>query len=279
MYARVNDTDIFYETVGEGKPLLLMHGGLGFDHTYFRPSHDRLAERGYKVIFYDHRGNGRSERPKDWSGITHETWADDADALREYFGYDKITLLGQSYGGVLAQEYALRHQEHLDGLILSCTLPAMDYPEVIEANARKLGTDEEVEEFLGALANPSDDDDEVRALFAKYIKWYYHKWDEEAVAASIAKTHFSGPAFHHAFTQCMPTYNVVERLHEISVPTLVIAGRHDWIAPPEQAERMASRIPGAELFIFEDSGHMPQDEEPEAYQKVVGGWLARRLVG
>jgi proline iminopeptidase len=253
-----------------------MHGGLGFDHSYFRPSHDKLAERGYKVIFYDHRGNGRSERPADWSGITHETWADDADALREYFGYEKISLLGQSYGGVLAQEYALRHQEHLDALILACTLPAMDYPEVIEANARARGTDEEVEEFLGALANPSDDDDEVRELFSKYFKWYWHKPDEHDLATGLARVQFSGPAFYHSFTACMPKYNVVDRLHEIQVPTLVVAGRHDWITPPEQAERIASRIPGAETFIFENSGHMPHDEEPELYQHVVGGWLERQ---
>ncbi|RIK40194.1 MAG: hypothetical protein DCC58_14240 [Chloroflexi bacterium] len=275
MYAQVNGTNLYYETVGEGRPLLLMHGGLGFDHTYFRPSHDRLAEHGFQVVYYDHRGNGRSERPADWSGITHETWAADADALREYFGWERFTLLGQSYGGVLAQEYALRYQDRLESLILACTLPAMDYPEVIEANARARGTDEEVAEFLGALANPSDDDDEVRALFAKYFKWYFHRWDEAAGQAGIAKTHFSGPAFHHSFTQCMPKFNVVDQLHTIKVPTLVVAGRHDWITPPEQAERIAARIAGSEVFIFENSGHMPHDEEPELYLQVIGGWLDR----
>jgi proline iminopeptidase len=274
MLAHVNGTELYYETVGEGRPLLLMHGGLGFDHTYFRPSHDQLAERGFTVIYYDHRGNGRSQRPADWSGVSHATWAADADALRQHLGYDTITLLGQSYGGVLALEYALRYQQHLDGLILSCTLAALDYPEVIEVNARERGTPEEVAEFLGALANPSDSDDELRALFTKYFKWYFHRWDPEAGAAGLAKTHFSGPAFQHAFTQCMPHYNVVDRLQNITVPTLVLAGRHDWIAPPAQAERIAAHIDGAGLFIFGNSGHMPHDEEPALYQVVVGGWLA-----
>jgi proline iminopeptidase len=106
------------------------------------------------------------------------------------------------------------------------------------------------------------------------LKWYFHRWDPAHGAQAIANTHFSGPAFHHSFTQCMPTYNVVDRLHEIKVPTLVMAGRHDWIAPPKQGERMASRIEGAALAVFGNSGHFPPDEEPELYYQTVSGWLA-----
>ena len=116
MFANVNGTRLFYETEGDGPPLMFMHGGLGFDHTYFRPWVDPLAED-YTLIFYDHRGNGRSERPASLDDVFHSTWADDGDALREHLEIEKMVLLGHSYGGLLAQHYALRHQDHLRGLI------------------------------------------------------------------------------------------------------------------------------------------------------------------
>ncbi len=81
MRAQVNDTQLFFERVGKGQPMLVMHGGLGLDHTCFRPWLDKLGEQ-VELIYYDHRGNGRSSRPDSLEGVTHETWAADADALR-----------------------------------------------------------------------------------------------------------------------------------------------------------------------------------------------------
>src|SRR4051794_5275320 len=112
MLAQVNGTELYYTTHGHGRPLLVMHGGLGLDHAYFRPWLDALGDVS-ELIYYDHRGNGKSARPTDWSGVTHATWADDADALREQLGHERITLYGHSYGGFLALEYALRHADHL----------------------------------------------------------------------------------------------------------------------------------------------------------------------
>ena len=126
MKADVNGTSLYYEVVGSGNPLLIMHGGLGFDHTYFRPWIDSLAEDS-KLVFYDHRGNGRSDRSKPLDDVYHSTWADDANALREHLGIEKMVLMGHSYGGVLALHYALRYPETLSGLILATTYPAWNY--------------------------------------------------------------------------------------------------------------------------------------------------------
>src|SRR4051794_4879294 len=108
MQAEINGTQLFYTTHGQGRPMLVMHGGLGFDHTYFRPWLDPLGEQ-VTLIYYDQRGQGQSARIESFAGVTHETLVDDADALREHLGYDQIILLGHSYGGFLAQDYALRH--------------------------------------------------------------------------------------------------------------------------------------------------------------------------
>jgi len=115
MIAEVNGTEIFYKIRGEGEPLLMMHGGLGQDHTVFSPWLEPLEER-FKVIYYDHRGNGRSGRPP-LETLTHENFAKDADELRRFLGIDEMILFGHSYGSFLALEYAVRYQEHLTHLV------------------------------------------------------------------------------------------------------------------------------------------------------------------
>src|ERR1051326_1741859 len=139
MHASINCDSIFYDTHGHGRPLLLIHGGTGLDHTYLRPWMDPLGDQA-QLIFYDLLGNGRSDRPTSFERITMESWADDADGLRAHLGHEKIILLGHSFGGFIAQVYALRHPEWLAGLILCDTAPALDYPEVaVRSEERRVG--------------------------------------------------------------------------------------------------------------------------------------------
>ncbi len=116
----INDTELYYIEHGSGTPFLVMHGGLGVDHTYFRPALDPLGDI-FKLIFYDHRGHGRSGRPPI-NTITYEQLADDANALRETLGYDKIGVIGDSAGGYIALHYAIRHQKNISYLThLKCS--------------------------------------------------------------------------------------------------------------------------------------------------------------
>jgi proline iminopeptidase len=277
MQAVVNQTELFYTTFGQGRPMLLMHGGLGLDHSYFRPWLDPLGER-IQLIYYDHRGNGRSRRPASFVGISHDTWAADADALRAYLGLERIILFGHSYGGFLAQEYALRYGAHLDGLILSCTAPALDYPEVIRANAvARASTPEQVEgvnRFLLAEASPSDA--ALEETLALILPFYFKHYDA-AVGKELGKRiRYSAAASNHVFSNCIPSFNTLSRLSEITVPTLVIAGRDDWITPPRQgAERIHAAVPNSELVIFEESGHFPFIEEQPKFLSIVGEWIGR----
>jgi pimeloyl-ACP methyl ester carboxylesterase len=107
MQTQIIGHDVFCTTNGHGRPMLLMHGGSGLDHTYFRPWLDILSNQ-VPLIYYDQLGQGRSTRPQSYEGISMGTWADEADALRVFLGFDRIILLGHSFGGFIAQEYALR---------------------------------------------------------------------------------------------------------------------------------------------------------------------------
>jgi proline iminopeptidase len=275
MQAQVNGTELFYETVGSGPPMLVMHGGLGLDHSYFRPWMDQLGDT-VQVIYYDHRGNGRSAWPSDWTGISHATWAADADALRAHLGHDKIILYGHSYGGFLAMEYAVRYADHLRGLILSCTAPALDYPEVIIGNAQARGSQETVDALVSGLANPSDNSEDFRALMTQIMPFYFANYDPSVGAAIDEKSIYSGPAYAHSFSQCVPVYNMNGKLAAIDVPTLVLSGADDWITPPAQGgERIAAEIPNADLVVFKESGHFPFIEEEARFMSVMRDWLKR----
>ena len=173
MKADVNGTSLYYEVVGSGNPLLIMHGGLGFDHTYFRPWIDSLSEDS-KLIFYDHRGNGRSDRSKPLDDVHHSTWADDANALREHLGIEKIVLMGHSYGGVLALHYALRYPDTLSGLILATTYPAWNYKDVVLEKARERGTPEQVSAIENRFFERVKDDDDLEELAGLIGNMYFH---------------------------------------------------------------------------------------------------------
>jgi proline iminopeptidase len=111
---------IYYKIFGRGKPLVIVHGGPGASHDYFLPYLTPLA-RHYQLVFIDERGSGRSPALEDASSYTVENMVEDVEAVRQALGLGQISLLGHSYGGVLAQAYALKYQENLTRLILAST--------------------------------------------------------------------------------------------------------------------------------------------------------------
>lgn len=274
MRAQINDTELFYAAHGQGRPMLTMHGGLGLDHTSLRPWLDALGDR-VQLIYYDHRGNGRSSRPESFEGIGHDTWAADADVLRAHLGHDRIILFGHSYGAFLAQEYALRYGDQLDGLILCSAAPAVDYLDVILANAQARATPEQLQTVNRAFAEPMADDDDFRQTWMDILPLYFTEYDPQIGARMDEATQYSGAAWNYVNAHCLPAFNTLSRLGEISTPTLLIAGRDDWITPPAQgAERLHAGLPNSELAIFENSGHFPFVEENDRFVTTVADWIA-----
>ncbi|MGZ3626305.1 MAG: alpha/beta fold hydrolase [Ktedonobacteraceae bacterium] len=273
MQAQINGNQVYYTAIGQGRPMLFMHGGSGLDHTYFRPWLDTLSDQA-QLIYYDQLGQGRSTRPESYEDISMSTWADEADALRASLGFDRIILLGHSFGGFIAQEYALRHGDHLDGLILCDTAPVLDYQDVIMANAQSRGTPEQVQAVIAGLSAPVADDASFQQLWTTILPLYFNTYDPEVAKQMDDATQYSAQGFNQGMGVCLPTFNVLSRLGEITVPTLVMAGRHDWITPPAQAaERLHAQLPNAKLVIFEDSGHFPFIEENNAFVTTVQDWI------
>ena len=275
MIARVNNYDSFYTLHGTGIPLMLLHGGMGLDHSYFRPWLDPLAER-MQLIYYDHRGNGRSTRLANFDGIDHTTWAADADSLRAHLGHDKIILFGHSCGGFVAMEYARRFGARVAGLILCCTTPAMDYPEIIMANAQARSTPEQLPFVIKGFTEPFTSDEEMQASYEKIFSLYFKAYNPRVGSRIIKAIKFNHHAFNYCASKWFPAFNSLNWLSQITIPTLIIAGREDWIMPPMQgAERIHAAIPQSKLVIFENSGHLPFVEEQNLFIETVAGWVDR----
>lgn len=268
--AHLNDTELFYVEVGEGLPCLVMHGGMGFDHTALHPWLDPLGEEMH-LVYYDHRGNGRSGRPPSET-ITFEQLCADADALREHLGFEKVAVLGYSFGGCIALEYALRYPERLSHLILLSTAPSGEDEEDFEANAlRKGATPEQLEALEGP---PVDDDAALQRLWTLVRPLYWREFDASLDDLVMGKTIFSAQAIN-AGDALAEEWDITPRLGEIRAPTLVLVGREDIVGPPSQAKIMYEGIPDSELVVFEQSGHFVYVEEAEAFFDAVRGWLQR----
>jgi proline iminopeptidase len=267
---RIRDVSLFVEVVGHGYPLVLMHGGPSLDHwslSAFR----RLADQ-FTLIFYDHRCNGRSQG----SGVSSMTWENltaDADTLRERLGFARWAVLGHSFGGHVALEYALRYPDRLSHLVLLDTGGDSHWARENAADvlARRHYSPKRVELvrrwFTGDFA-PS----EYYRIAMRILGPYgYHPMLATALAMAHGGWHSTirPEAFRFASRQLLRDWTVVGRLREIAVPTLVMAGRDDFIFPPECQRELAAGIPHARLRLIDRAGHNPHDERTAEVMRAI----------
>jgi proline iminopeptidase len=275
MFVKVNDVDLFVNIQGDGPPIIAHHGGPGLgshanDKAAFAPLSDA-----YKIVSFDARGSGRSGAVPPY---THEQWVADVDALRAHFGFERFIMTGGSYGGYIALEYTLAHPGRVSHLILRDTAASHAYEEQAKATAMARAA-----EFPGIdrhdldriFAGQMEDDDDFKRVFTNIAPLYNANYDAERTARWVNNIIFRADTHNKAFSQNIPGFDLTARLGEVQVPTLVIVGRHDWITPVEASEEIAAGIPNAELVIFENSGHSPQQEEHGRFVAVVRDFLQR----
>ena len=286
MHIRLGGSELYYVRHGRGLPLLMLHGGPGLSHAYFRPFVDALGDCA-ELIYYDHRGNGRSVDPAksagqrdDVAACTVESWADDAEALRQALKLGPCAVLGHGFGGLVAQTYARRHPGALRGLVLCNTYPALDYPAQMLARARDYGSDDAVAALLGCVATPSKDDAALRALWRRSLPRYFYRYQPMVVSAIADGIAYSAAAYNRGLFELVPHFDSQPWLHELDVPTLVVAGAHDWMAPPKEATaRLAAGLPRAQVHTLEHSGHYPFVEEPTRFCHAVRTFLRQLDAG
>jgi len=282
MRAKVRDTEIYFDVEGIGlepdgpamreRPVaMVIHGGPGGDHSGFKPAFSPLAER-MQLVYFDHRGNGRSAR-SDPATYTLDENVEDMEALRRHLGLGPIVSIGTSYGGMVAMAHAARYPDAVSHLILAVTASHGGFIARAREIVAERGTPEQrlVCETLWAGAFTSVE--ELRHYFAVMGPLYALRHDPASAAAGGARALYEPEPINRAFGGFLRTFDLRPELPRITAPTLVIAGRHDWICAPEFSEEIARLIPGADLRIFENSSHSLRVDEPRAFCDAVLGFV------
>jgi L-proline amide hydrolase len=278
----------WYRAVGDGRleeklPVVLLHGGPGGTHDYLEPLEALAEVGGRQVLFYDQIGCGKSDLPEDDSLWVVETFVAELDVIRRELGLDRIHLFGNSWGGMLAMEYALTRPRGLESLILASS-PASIPQWVEETGKLRAQLPQAVQDVLDRheVAGTTDDPEyeEAAMVFYKRHVCRVEPWPDcvlrsfQFIAEHGVVYHtMNGPSEFHV-TGNLRHWSVVDRLPEIHAPTLVVTGEHDE-ATPAINKTVAEGIPGAESVIYPGASHMAHVEDTEGYVQLLDEFLTR----
>ena len=289
-YVDANGLLLYYKIVGQGQSLVILHGGPGASHDYFLPYLLPLA-RTNKLVFIDERGSGKSQKLEDPAGYTVENMADDVEAIRTALGLGKINLLGHSYGGVLAQAYALKYQRNIDHLLLCSTFHSTTkmnavFQKQLAAMPPELRGRILTLEKAGLFGRGKDfeknryPNDYITAAWGEgYFPYLYQKhpdanFDPIAMGNTSWELYREMWGSHGEFIidGNLKSVEYADRLKTLRVPTIMIAGDHDE-CDPSLSREMNSLIPGSRLAIMPQSGHMTFVDQTGLFLRTVDEFL------
>lgn len=286
----VGGASLYAREVGHGQPIVILHGGPDFDHAYFLPDLDRLAD-GYRLIYYDQRGRGKSAEHVGPDDVSLASDIDDLDKVRQHFELESMTLLGHSWGAVLALEYALRHPGAVSRLILLNPAPASAsdvalfrktyleklgdaamarQKEIIASRAYQAGEPEAVIaryriHFRPAFARSADYERLMKAMNAAFVS----QGKQGILEARAAENSLMRDTWQ------VPGYDLLPRLASLKMPALVIAGDHDFI-PIETVAHIAQALPGATFVTLKNCGHFSYMECSVDVRKALDDFVRSR---
>lgn len=291
MKAKIRDTEIYFDIAGvhiaptkndltEKPVLFLIHGGPGGNHIHFK--YDSLKLQDYaQLVFIDQRGCGLSKKDKK-SNFTLENNIEDIEALRKYLGFKKICILGVSYGGMVAQGYAIRYSKYIDKLILVSTAPSYHFIETAKETLKTIGTKEQIsvcEKFLwsGSFKSYRDVDRYFEIMDPLYIYNHKKKKRKKPTSKNIKspkiKNILSYDVLNVGFSSFLHEFNFIPNLKKIKCPTLIMVGKNDWVCKSTHSKIMAEKIPNSILKIFNKCGHALTTDANDKYIKSVKQFL------
>jgi proline iminopeptidase len=283
---------IYYLELGRGEPLMIVHGGPGASHDYFLPYLLPLA-RHNRLVFIDERGSGRSEKLEDPTGYTVENMVEDVEAVRQALNLGKISLLGHSYGGALAQAYALKYQRNLTHLILAST-----WSSTSELNRLFVRMKEKMPAELRERINRM----ESEGLFGHGLPYQQNRYTNDYFVAAWGEGYFPylyrnrpdpnydpvaggniswdlyremwGSHGEYVVDGNLKSVEYTERLASIKVPTLLLVGDHDE-CDPSLSEAMHARISGSKIVILPKAGHMTFVDQTSMFVDAVNEFVRK----
>jgi len=254
-HVTVNGARLWYEVRGEGEPILLHHGYTA-SRVNWMPVAERLQSH-HRVILMECRGTGESEHTKD--GYTLEQYAADVIGVAEHLGLEKFTYAGHSMGGGIGYVLALTYPQRLERLILMASIPADGIPGSAASTEQPTAKDRDVmlARYRAGRLHPEVETD----------AWYE---DRVRHVISVSNGHYAGGS------RAMRDLHVGDRLKEISMPTLVLAGAADGLLPANLQD--FSRLPNATLHVFSRTGHEVAIQEPDGVAHAIADFMEHGVV-
>ncbi|EEW54229.1 proline-specific peptidase family protein [Limosilactobacillus antri] len=282
-----NGYHLWTNTQGSGDiHLLALHGGPGGNHEYWEDAADQLAKQGLnvQVTMYDQLGSLYSDQP-DYSDpaiakkyLTYEYFLDEVDEVREKLGLDNIYLIGQSWGGLLVQEYAVKYGQHLKGAIISSMVDEIDeYVDHVNALREKTLPAEAV----AFMKDCEERNDYSNPQYQKYVQVMNEQYvDRKQPSKLYHLKDLGGDAVYNVFqgdnefviTGKLKNWHFRDQLKNIKVPTLLTFGEHETM-PLETAKTMDGLIPNSKLVTTPNGGHHHMVDNPDVYYKHLADFI------
>jgi pimeloyl-ACP methyl ester carboxylesterase len=275
--ARIEGAELAYHVRGadrERPPAIVIAGGPGLAWDYLElPA--SIANR-ITLVHLELAGTGTAARSADPSTYSRARDVADVEALRTHLEVDEIVLIGHSYGGFVALEYALAHPDRVAGLVLydtSATSGPSLWAEIRANLAARAGAPWFEDAAAAFAAFPKGtSDEELAALFRRAVPLYLHEWPAATIEAWLPHVRVSHARSH--LTPAEP-FDVEARLAELRMPTLVLVGASDFVCSPAMARALADGIANAELVVLDASGHFGHIEQPDAFAAAVLAFVDR----
>lgn len=285
-YLPAERAPLYYREIGRGLPIIILHGGPDFDHNYLLPDMDRLSTS-FRLIYYDQRGRGESDANVQPEDVSLESEIADVEILREYFRLETSAVLGHSWGGLLALEYALRHSHRVSHLILMNSAPVSHDDFMLFRQERRKKEAGNLEQ-LKALSTTAQYEMGDLEADAEYYRIHFQKTlrqpEHLEKVVNRLRVNFTPESLRTARviekrlydeTWVSRQYDLLPKLKQLTIPTLVIHGDYDFI-PVVCAEHIAKAIPGAQFVVLKECGHFSYLECPEDVHKTIAGFLNTR---
>ncbi|WP_350285825.1 alpha/beta hydrolase [uncultured Croceitalea sp.] len=284
----VGDVNLWIEEIGEGVPLVLVSGGPGTSLHYFHP-HFLEASKFSRVIYYDLRGVGLSERTPRKEGYSIMQAVDDLDRLRTKLGIQKWVVLGLSFGGAISQLYSLKYPESLLGMVLvSSSLPmsidiGLGLRQYDYQSKKERDRIEQIYSLNGKRALPVhseivNPDLQQKMLFNAFMngEWkrrHLKKWTETDMAMYARYEFVHDKNYYRTMLDDYFNYDLKEVFKNCPIPTLIIDGEWDLAYSSEKHELMKAQFPNARYLLVKGAGHIPYEENPSVFFEALKGFL------
>jgi proline iminopeptidase len=282
----INGHRIWYSMTGKGEPLLIIPGGPGSPHNYFQPYMDRLADF-IQLIYFDAFGRGLSSKAENPSEYSFQNDVDEIEALRNALNLGTVNIYGHSYGGMVAQAYALKYPESVKRLILANTIHSAEMWQKGNNDNWNYQLENQLPELwhrldslrLEGILSTDSVYQKIQGEMPLSLSFFYDP--SNTPDSTYANKSFSlevyrqiaGPDADIVLGGDLASVDFRGRLNKIMVPTIIIAGRFDRVAIPKYSIQFKTFMPQAKFIMFEKSGHYPFIEEPELHAKILESFL------